>query len=268
MKSPLNYLGGKSRLVKRIVPMIPTDHVCYCEPFCGGAWVLFGKDYSKQEVINDLDRELVNFWRVIQNHLEEFLRYFKHAVISREIFALENRKDPTTLTDIQRATRYYYLQRLSFGGRTTGRTFGTGTTGPAGLDLTTIQERIYEVNWRIKRVTIENLPALECIRRYDRPDTFFYIDPPYWHTAGYAVPWTDDDFLKLRDLLLTLKGRFILSINDTPEIRRIFRAFKMKKVATTYSVANTRGADVDRGEAKAELLIYHLSRKTNPRSPA
>jgi DNA adenine methylase len=259
VRSPLNYLGGKSKLVGKIVPMIPSDHLCYCEPFCGGAWVLFGKDRSKHEVINDLDRELVTFWRVVQNHLEEFLRFFKHAVVSREIFDLENRKDPSTLTDIQRACRYYYLQRLAFGGRTSGRTFGTGTTGPANLDVTTIEERLLDIHWRLARVTIENLPALECIRRYDRPTTFFYVDPPYWHTSGYAAPWKDADFEQLLAILVKLQGRFIFSINDVPDIRKMFAAFKQVRVKTTYTVANARGADVDRGEAKAELLIHNLA---------
>lgn len=258
MRSPLNYLGGKSKLVGKIVPMIPADHECYCEAFAGGAWVLFGKERSQCEVINDLDKELATFWRVLQNHMEEFLRYFKHAVVSRELFELENRKDPTTLTDIQRACRYYYLQRLAFGGRTVGRTFGTSTTGPANLDVTTIQERILEVHWRLARVTIENLPALECISRYDRPETFFYLDPPYFHTAGYAVPWSDDDFIALRDCLLSIKGRFILSINDVPDIRMIFKSFRLRKVTTTYSVANARGSSADRGSRRAELLVTNM----------
>ena len=77
--------------------------------------MLFRKDPSKCEVINDADGELVTFWRVIQNHLEEFLRYFKYAIISREIFNLEKDRPPRTLTDIQRAACYYYLQKQGSG---------------------------------------------------------------------------------------------------------------------------------------------------------
>jgi len=131
MKSPLSYLGGKSRLAIRIAAEIPTDHTCYCEPFCGACWVLFAKEPSKAEVINDADSELATFWRVIQNHLQEFIRYYQHAVTSREIFEIEQAKQPGTLTDIQRACRYFYLQKLAFGGQTTKRTFGTSATGPA-----------------------------------------------------------------------------------------------------------------------------------------
>lgn len=132
MRSPLTYLGGKSRLAKTIVSMIPEYH-CYVEPFSGAAWVFFTKEPSRVEVINDMDGELVTFWRVIQNHLEEFLRFYKYAVISREIFDLEKRRDPATLTDIQRAVRYYYLKRLCFGGKVDGRHFAAGPSGTTRL---------------------------------------------------------------------------------------------------------------------------------------
>lgn len=258
MNSPLNYMGGKSRLVKTIVPLIPSDHVLYCEPFCGASWVLFGKERSQHEVINDLDAELATFWRVLQNHLEEFLRYFKYAVVSRSIFELEKKKDPSTLTDIQRATRYYYLQRLAFGGRTVGRTFGTAATGPANLNLLTIEDTLLEVHWRLARVTIENLPALDCIRRYDREETFFYIDPPYFRTAGYAVPWEEKDFASLRKTLDAVRGRFIVSLNDTPEVRSIFKGFRITAVTTRYSLASARSGTVDRSAPVAEVLISNM----------
>jgi DNA adenine methylase len=257
MHSPLNYLGGKSKLSRVIVPMIPKNHTCYCEPFCGAAWVFFGKPESKQEVINDMDNELVTFWRVIQNHLQPFLDYFKYAIVSRQIFEWERTKSPETLTDIQRAVRYYYLQRLGFGGKTKGRTFGATVTRPSNLNLTTIEETLLEVHWRLERVTIERLDALECIRRYDRPSTFFFIDPPYFHnTNDYAVSF--DRFQELAKLLSDLDGRFILSLGDCPEVRLIFDAFTQKKVTLTYSAANSRSAPGSRGKVRSELLIHNL----------
>ncbi len=257
MKSPLNYLGGKSRLAKTIVRMIPEDHVCYCEPFAGGAWVLFTKAPSKAEVINDADNDLVCFWRVIQNHLQTFLDYFRHAVISRQIFEWEKLKRPETLTDIQRAVRYYYLQRLAFGGKTTGRTFGTGTTRPLGLNLAMIEQTLLEVHWRLKAVTIEHLDALDCIRRYDRPGTFFYIDPPYFfNRRDYAVPF--EKFDALSTVLRTIQGRFILSLNDCPEVRKLFSWARMKNVALTYSIDGGPGGGSGRSKQRRELLIHNL----------
>lgn len=261
MRSPLNYLGGKSRLAERIVKLIPSDHVCYCEPFCGAAWVLFAKAPSKVEVINDADGELVVFWRVIQNHLEEFLRYYRFAVVSRKIFELETLKNPRTLTDVQKAVRYFYLQKTGFGGKTFNRTFGTGAIQPSGLNLTALEERLLEVHWRLERVTIEHLDACEVIRIYDRPTTFFYVDPPYWKTAGYAVPWKVCDFLRLRQALDKIQGRFLCSLNDTKEVRAIFKGFTIRKVLTTYSAANGREKANGRSQERSEVLIDNLDRR-------
>jgi len=259
MKSPLNYLGGKSRLADHIAARIPPDHTCYCEPFCGAAWILFRKEPSKVEVINDMDGELVTFWRVVQNHLEEFLRYFRFAIVSREIFELEQKKDPSTLTDIQRAVRYFYLQKNGFGGRTSGRTFGTGATSPPRLNLTTIEERLLEVHWRLAKVTVEHLDACHCIRRYDRPTTVFYVDPPYYGTAGYAVPWGREDYARLRSQLDQVAGRFLLTLNDSPEVRAIFKGFRIRKLSTSYSVANARHDPHSRRTPRAELLIRNFT---------
>ncbi len=259
MNSPISYFGGKSRLAKRIVPLIP-DHTCYCEPFCGAAWILFKKDPSTTEVINDLDGELVNFWRIIQIHLDPFLMYFKFAVISRKLFDLENRRDPTTLTDIQRAVRYYYLQRLGFGGKTSGRTFGAGAMRPTNLNLLTLEESILETHWRLQRVTIENLDACKCIEKYDRKETFFYIDPPYYHTAqDYCRTFEDADFRRLFETLQTVKGRFILSLNDHEDIRKMFKQFKQIRVATKYSTGNSRTCGDTRSKERGELLIHNLA---------
>lgn len=258
MKSPLSYLGGKSRLAEKIVAGMPQDHVCYCEAFCGASWVLFAKEPSQCEVINDMDNELVTFWRVIQNHLEEFLRYFKYSVTSRKIFDLENLKNPETLTDIQKAVRYYYLQRCGFGGKVSARTFGATATGPARLNLSTIEERLIEVHWRLSKVTIEHLDACECIRRYDRPTTLFYLDPPYWETAGYAVPFLEEDYTRLQETLRSIKGRFILSLNDVPDVRRVFKDFKINRVMTKYSSGNGATKPEMRSVDRAEVLIKNF----------
>ena len=117
MKSPLVYVGGKSILSKQIISMIP-EHKIYCEVFAGAGWVFFKKEPSKSEIINDLDSDLISFYRVLQNHLEEFLRQYKWLLQSREWFNdWKDQLDGRGLTDIQKAARYYYLQRLCFGGK-------------------------------------------------------------------------------------------------------------------------------------------------------
>lgn len=255
MKSPFPYLGGKSRLAAKIVSMLPPNHDCYCEPFCGAAWVFFNKEPSRCEVLNDMNGELMRFFRVMQNHLEEFVRYFRFAIVSREMFELEKIKDPRTLTDIQRAARFFYLQKLCFGGKPAGQTFGTQSDAPPRLNLSDLEARLLEVHWRLKGVVLEHLDALACIEVYDHPGTLFYMDPPYWQTAGYVTPWGEPDFQRLSARLDSLKGRFILSLNDVPEVRRLFRSWKQVRVTTKYSV-DTGSV---RGKARAELLIHNLA---------
>lgn len=256
VNSPLNYLGGKSRLAAKIVPLIP-EHTCYVEPFCGAAWVLFSKEPSHVEILNDGDGELVTFWRVIQNHLHPFLDFYRHAVTSRRLFDIEMKRDPKTLTDIQRACRYFYLQRHAFGGKTVGRTFGTSAMSPGRLGLTDLEERLLEIHWRLAppRVTIENLDAVDCLQRYDRPTTFAYIDPPYWETSGYAVPFGEPDFKRLRQALDTLKGKFLLSMNDVPATRALFAGFQIRAVRTSYTVGNGRQAAAGRATSRLEILV-------------
>lgn len=257
MKSPFPYLGGKSKLASQIVSMFPADHETYCEPFAGAAWVFFAKPPGRCEILNDIDGELVTFFRVVQNHLEEFLRYFKLAVVSREIFELEKLKDPRTLTDIQRATRFYYLQKLCFGGKPSGRTFGAQTSAPPRLSISDLESRLLEVHWRFKGVTIEHLDAIACMDVYDRPGTLFYIDPPYWKTAGYTRPWNEPDFERLAARLDTVKGRFIMSLNDVPAVRRLFARWQQIRVSTRYSVDQGQGRALER----PELLIHNLGRR-------
>ncbi|MBN2161767.1 MAG: DNA adenine methylase [Pontiellaceae bacterium] len=257
MKSPLGYLGGKSRLAKRIVERIP-EHTCYVEPFCGGAWVYFTKPQSRVEILNDRDGELVNFWRVVKNHLPEFLRCIDLTLVSREQFQLESKQDPSLLTDVQRAVRYYRLQRMGYGGKVVNRTFGTSSTRPSSLNLPSVEEQLRETHKRMARTTIENLDACDCIRKYDSPQTFFYIDPPYWNADFYAVSFSGKDFRTLAETLRTINGSFILSLNDTPEVRMIFSDFRIESIETKYSLGNTKVSEGTRGVERKEVLIHNL----------
>ena len=142
MNSPMAYIGGKHLLSKQIIQMIP-EHSTYCEVCTGAGWVFFKKDPSSAEVINDLDNDLVSFYRVVQHHLEEFLKQFKWILTSRQVF--EDYKDQIEtggLTDIQRAARYYYIQRNAFGGKVAGRTFGVSVTRPVRINLLRLEEEM------------------------------------------------------------------------------------------------------------------------------
>jgi DNA adenine methylase len=237
VNSPLAYIGGKSKLAKTIIDMMP-KHKAYCEVFAGAAWVFFKKPVSKYEVINDLDSDLVVFYRVLQNHLEEFLRQFKWLLSSREWFEDCKRQQAAGgLTDIQRAARYYYLQRLCFGGRVRGRTFGAGPFHPTRINLLRIEEELSAVHLRLVGVTIEHLSWDAFINRYDRPEVLFYCDPPYYKMPYYEHNLDLSDYKKMAAELAGIKGKFILSINDHPDIREVFRSFQINTVSLKYTVS-------------------------------
>ncbi len=234
MNAFLAWLGGKSRLVSTIVPLIP-EHTTYAEPFAGAAWVLFGKEESKNEIINDINRDLINLYRVIQNHLEEFLRYFKWALVSRDEFERLHKMHAESMTDIQRAARFYYMQRTGFGGK--GETFGVSSAKRPSLNLMRIEEALSEAHIRLARVWIERLPFQKFIERYDRPVTFFYCDPPYHgHEQDYGPTFSFSDFKTLAETLSQIQGKFLLSINDTPAMREVFSEFQIDEVSTSWEM--------------------------------
>ncbi|MDO9151703.1 MAG: DNA adenine methylase [Methylotenera sp.] len=251
-KSPLAWVGGKSKLTSTIIPLIP-KHTCYVEVFAGAAWVLFRKEQSKVEVINDINGDLITLYRVIQNHLEEFVRYYKWSLVSREEFQRLQRVDETTLTDIQRAARFYYLVKNAFGAKIVGQSFGVANSSKPRLNLLRLEEDLSEAHMRLSRVSIENLPYHELIRRYDGKDVFFYIDPPYWNCENdYGKGLFDKtDFERLRDVLKSAKGKWLVSINNVPQIRTLFEGFEFKEVQTSYSINNSKTAS----KPITELLI-------------
>ncbi len=162
------WIGGKRRLADRIFPLFPR-HSCYVEPFAGGAALFFLRSVPAEvEVLNDINGDLINLYRVVQNHLEEFVRQFKWALSSRQVFKWLQMTRPETLTDIQRAARFYYLQQSAFGGRVDGQTFGTATTTPPGLNLLRLEETLSAAHLRLSTTYIEHLGWQEVMKKYDR----------------------------------------------------------------------------------------------------
>lgn len=229
------WIGGKRRLAKRILPIFP-DHECYVEPFAGGAALYFMKEPAAVEVLNDINGELVNLYRVVKHHLEEFVRQFKWALISRQIYDWLKQTPEETLTDIQRAARFYYLQKMAFGGKVANQTFGTATTAAPRLNLLRIEEELSTAHLRLSRTYIEHLPWAECIRRYDRPHALFYLDPPYWGTEGYGVDFDLVQYAQMADLAKSIKGKLVVSVNDIPEMRDAFAGLTMERVEINYTV--------------------------------
>jgi DNA adenine methylase len=253
MNSFLAYMGGKSLLTKKILTKIP-EHNCYCEVFAGAAWMLFRKEESKVEIINDINTDLVTLYRVVKLHLEEFIRYLKWLLMARDEFDRFKLEKPETLTDIQKAVRFYFLLKSGYAARLENPSFNIATTSRPRLNLLRIEEELSAVHLRLSRVYVENRPFDAIISRFDKPDTFFYCDPPYYGFEDYYGKgiFSREDFQKLRDLLSSIKGKFILSINDTPEIRKLYKGFKIDVVETSYM-----SAGADKKKSVKELLIMN-----------
>ncbi|AJP72914.1 DNA adenine methylase [Sphingomonas hengshuiensis] len=250
------YLGGKRNLASRLVSLIETiPHRTYAEPFVGmGGVFLRRRSAAAAEAINDINGDVTTFFRVLQEHYAYFIDMLRWRVASRAEFQRLLAIPSERLTDLQRAARFLYLQRLAFGGKVSGRTFGVGARSPARFDVTKLEPVLAEIHERISGVTIEQLPYADFIRRYDGPGTLFYLDPPYAgcesdYGAGVFGP---EDFARLADQLAGIRGRFILSINDTPEIRAAFARFSIDDVETTYSVATAATCG---GKRVSELVI-------------
>lgn len=248
MMGPLSYIGGKNRLAKHIISLLP-PHTTYVEPFAGGAQVFFHKPPSKTEVLNDLDGEIVNFFRICQHHYQELLRYMQFMVVSRQWFDELAKTPPESLTDIQRAARLFYLQKNAFGGRVYRRNYAVHVVQPPRFATHLIAKVIADTHVRLARVQIEALPYQQILDKFDRRETCFYLDPPYYDRRLYSFNFEHKDFEELAQCLKRLKGKFILSLNDVPEVRKLFSSFRIDPITLAYSAQKKAGNRYD------ELII-------------
>ena len=245
---PAAYIGGKRQLARLIGERIAAvQHSLYAEPFVGMGGVFFRRTSApRAEFINDRSGDVVNLFRILQRHYPQFMDTLRFQITSRREFERLKASDPTTLTDLERAARFLYLQRLTFGGKVAGRSFGVNRDTGSRFNLTTLAPLLQDVHERLASVVIENLDWQVFIDRYDRPETLFYLDPPYWGTEDYYGKelFSRDQYEVMAERLARLSGRFILSINDVPEIRSIFSAFQIEGAALTYTAAGGKGKPV------------------------
>lgn len=257
---PAAYIGGKRRLARRLtraIDMIP--HQSYGEVFMGMGGVFLRRGRRpRAEYVNDWSEDVATFFRILQRHYVAFLDMLRYQLTTRSNFERLIRVDPSTQTDLERAARFLYLQRLAFGGKVSGRSFGVDAANSGGFDVTKLQPMLEQLHERLAGVTIERLPWSDFIRRYDRPEMLFYLDPPYHGSEGdYGAGMFDrSEFSRMADQLRRIEGQFLLSINDVPEIRETFAGFAMAAVDLQYSVGN--GSPVD----ACELIITN-SRKVS-----
>lgn len=253
------WQGGKRLLARKVCGIIDAhDHHTYAEPFVGMGGIFLRRSVQrKAEIINDFSRDITTLFRILQRHYPQFLETLRFQLTTRSEFERLAATDPETLTDLERAARFLYLQRLAFGGKVSGRHFGVARDRPARFNLTTLEPMLEDLHTRLSGVIIERLNWPDLIKRYDSSQTLFYLDPPYWgceNDYGKAI-FERADFERMAEQLAGINGAFLMSINDVPEIRATFAAFHIQDVVTKYTISKTATRSADR----AELLISNFA---------
>lgn len=292
MNSIISWIGGKKALREEIYPRMPRTYRRYIEVFGGGGWVLFGRPPDKcMEVYNDFNSNLVNLFYCVRerpmallkelgflplNSREEFmalrgflsLEEFQSGHLAEELeLATQLLKEPeaaevrelltnrATAGDVKRAAAFYKVIRYSYGS-------GCTSYGCQPFDIRKTFAVLWDANRRLRDTVIENKDFEALICQYDRPDTFFYCDPPYYETEGhYEVLFKKEDHVRLRDCLAGIEGRFMVSYNDCDYIRELYQGFQIESVSRLNNLAQR----YDNGAEYLEVLIanYDMEERKN-----
>ena len=248
LKSPLKWYGGKTKLVNKLLPLVP-EHQTFVEVFSGSAALFFAKEISPLEVINDLHSGLVNFYRVLRD--PEKFKKFDYLVnltpFSREEFVFCRDTWQSCRDDVERAYRWFVMMRQSYGA--VGKAFGNSVThgrngmSPSMRGFLSAVSRLPEIHKRLRSAQIENLDFRSLIEKYDRPQTFFYLDPPYVLSTrkakAYEHEMSDQDHHELIEILLSIKGKALLSGYTNPLYSPLEHAgWTRHDIKTSCSVAS------------------------------
>lgn len=250
MDSFIKWIGGKKALRDKILSQFPAEkeYDRYIEVFGGAGWVLFAKGrHAKTEVFNDANGELINLYRCAKYHAGELQKELKYSLTSREQFFWAKGQNPECLTDIQKAARYFILIKESYGCDL--RSFSTRRT-----DMPSAIEYLGEVAGRLAGVVIENRDFEKLVKTYDRETALLYLDPPYYGAEGYyAARFAEEDHVRLKKVLESVKGRFILSYNDCDYIRELYKGYNTTEVSRPHNMLLRSGAGLYR-----ELIIKNF----------
>lgn len=237
-KPVIRWPGGKTRLLARILPLIP-EHTCYAEPFAGGLAVLLAKERSKVEVVNDANSTLVALYRNIQWHLPALLDEIRWTINGRQ--TIQEFLQQPGLTELQRVARWFVCNRISFGAN--GRTFGVcrKSGGQSHTSRRGIMRKLVGFRERMAQVAVENLDYKRFLELYDSPATFFFLDPPYLDAAPVAYAgWTRDQLQDFRGRVMSLKGKWIITVDDSEFNRDLFSDCQIEAVVSRNGCVNNR----------------------------
>ena len=241
LNTPISYYGGKQRLVSYILPIIP-KHLMYVEPFCGGAAPFFSKEPSEIEVLNDTNKELINFYRTVQNDFVGLEKEIRITLHSRDLHRKANviYQNPDLFSEIKRAWAVWLLSSQSFSAQLDGNWGYDKGKNTTTKKITNKKEGFTEeYAIRLQNVQLECADALYIIRSRDTPETFFYCDPPYYNSdCGHYDGYSMEDFEQLMKALSVIKGKFLLSSYPSDILKSYTKAnsWQMREVEQSVSV--------------------------------
>ena len=257
MNSIISWVGGKKALRDLIYLRMPKHYDRYIEVFGGGGWVLFGKPPDKcMEVYNDFNSNLANLFYCVKERpmaLEIATHFLKEPEAAEICDILKER---AVVGDVKRAAAFYKIIRYSYGS-------GCTSYGCQPFDIRKTFTILWEANRRLKDTVIENKDFEALIRQYDRPNAFFYCDPPYFETEGhYEVVFRKEDHVRLRDTLAGIEGKFMVSYNDCEYIRELYQDFQIEAVTRINNLAQR----YDNGSEFPEVLIANYDMEERRKS--
>jgi DNA adenine methylase len=258
MKTPITYYGGKQNMVKELLTLIP-DHEIYCEPFFGGGALFFAKPPSEVEVINDVNGEVVNFFKTLKTNFQELQKEIQGTLHSRELYknAMVVYEHPELFPELKRAWAFWVLTNQGFASMIGSWGFGKDNSKEKALankraDFT----KAYES--RLHKTQIENNDAIKVIDRCDSKSSFIYCDPPYIGTnMGHYKGYSEAEYKKLLDKLAKLKGKFLLSSFPSSILNAYIKKYKWKTKSIKGHISVTKHTD----KKKTEMLIMNYDPK-------
>lgn len=255
MKTPVTYYGGKQRMLKYILPLIPR-HEIYCEPFIGGAAVFFAKEPAKVEIINDLNGMVSNFYKQIQVNFEDLQNRIQSTLLSRSAHndAWVMYQNQHLFDELELAWAFWVLTQQGMLGKISETWAYSPGNAKAETTLRNKRESFLEAyKDRLATVQIECRDALKVIKSRDLEATFFYIDPPYYNSnMGHYSGYSEANFIELLDLLSQIKGRFLLSSYPSDVLSEFTGRFGWKTIEVEQSLATSKS-----GKRKIEVLTLN-----------
>lgn len=252
------YIGGKFNLLEKLLSLIP-EHKTYVEVFGGAGTLLINKRPSKVEVFNDIDGDLINLFMVVRDKPQKFVKKFRWLLYSRELNKCWSR-DLAIDEPIERAVRFYYVMRSSFSGNWAAGWSFTRNKPKVFFDSL---KKINSIANRLKRVHIDHLDFRKCIKIWDSSNTFFFLDPPYFGKQRYRKDLTTKDHLDLRELLGKIKGKWLLTYNDHPKIRQLYKDFRIQKVMMCLTASLVKPGSHRKKFSNLIIKNYKLNRPSN-----